>query len=202
MPSIEKTIASRIESRKRGACFTPNAFLDLGSPEAVRIALHRLEKRGDVRRLARGLYDFPIHHPTIGLLSPNPDKVAKALSERDASRLQPSGAYAANVLGLSEQVPARIVFLTDGPARHVKIGRQEIVLKNTTTRNMATAGTTSGTVIQALRHLGARQTNQNHVAHLRRTLSARDRAQLKQDRIYAPGWMNRIIDAIAEDTHA
>ena len=202
MPSIEKTIVSRIESRKRGACFTPNAFLDLGSPEAVRIALHRLEKRGDVRRLARGLYDFPVQHPTIGLLSPNPDKVAKALSERDASRLQPSGAYAANVLGLSEQVPARIVFLTDGPARHVRIGRQEIVLKNTTTRNMATAGTTSGTVIQALRHLGARQTNQNHVAHLRRTLSARDRAQLKQDRIYAPGWMNRIIDAIAEDTHA
>ncbi len=202
MPSIEKTIASRIESRKRGTCFTPNAFLDLGSPEAVRIALHRLEKRGDVRRLARGLYDFPVRHPTIGLLSPNPDKVAKALSERDASRLQPSGAYAANVLGLSEQVPARIVFLTDGPARHVRIGRQEIVLKNTTTRNMATAGTTSGTVIQALRHLGARQTNQNHVAHLRRTLSARDRTQLKQDRIYAPGWMNRIIDAIAEDTHA
>ncbi len=202
MPSIEKTIASRIESRKQGACFTPNAFLDLGSPEAVRIALHRLEKRGHVRRLARGLYDFPVRHPTIGLLSPNPDKVAKALSERDASRLQPSGAYAANVLGLSEQVPARIVFLTDGPARHVKIGRQEIVLKNTTTRNMATAGTTSGTVIQALRHLGAKQTNQNHVAHLRRTLSARERAQLKQDRIYALGWMNRIIDAIAEDAHA
>lgn len=202
MPSIEKNIASRIESRKRGACFTPNVFLDLGSPEAVRIALHRLEKRGAVRRLARGLYDFPVQHPTIGLLSPNPDNVAKALSERDASRLQPSGAYAANVLGLSEQVPARIVFLTDGPARHVMIGHQEIVLKNTTTRNMATAGTTSGTVIQALRHLGVRQTNQNHVAHLRRTLSARDRAQLKQDRIYAPGWMHRIIDAIAEDIHA
>lgn len=202
MPSIEKSIASRIEARKRGACFTPNAFLDLGSPEAVRIALHRLEKRGRVRRLARGLYDFPVHHPTIGLLSPNPDKVAKALSERDASRLQPSGAYAANVLGLSEQVPARIVFLTDGPTRHVRIGRQEIVLKNTTTRNMATAGTISGTVIQALRHLGAKQTNQHHVAHLRKTLSARDRAQLKQDRIYAPGWMNRIIDAIAEDSHA
>lgn len=202
MPSIEKNIASRIASRKRGACFAPNAFLDLGSPEAVRIALHRLEKRGVVRRLARGLYDFPAHHPTIGLLSPNPEKVAKALSERDASRLQPSGAYAANVLGLSEQVPARIVFLTDGPARHVRIGRQEIVLKNTTTRNMATAGTISGTVIQALRHLGAKQTNESHVKHLRRTLSARDRAQLKRDRVYAPGWMHRIIAAIAEDAHA
>ena len=199
MASIEHSIASRIEQRGRGACFTPKAFLDLGSPEAIRITLHRLVKRGFIRRLARGLYDFPKQHPTIGLLSPHPDEVAKALSERDASRLQPSGAYVANVLGLSEQVPARIVFLTDGPARHVKVGHQEIILKNTTPRNMTTAGRTSGTVIQALRHIGAKQINQHHIAQLRRTLSPDDRAQLKQDRIYAPGWMHRILDAIAED---
>lgn len=202
MPSIEKTISDRINAKERGSCFTPKAFLDLGSPEAVRIALHRIEKRGEIRRLARGLYDFPMQHPKIGLLSPHPDQVAKALSERDASRLQPSGAYAANVLGLSEQVPARIVFLTDGPARHVKVGRQEIVLNNTTPRNMATAGRISGTVIQALRHLGVKQINQQHIAHLRKTLSASDRAQLRRDRIYAPGWMHRILDSIAEDCHA
>jgi hypothetical protein len=201
MASIEKSIVSRIEAKQRGACFTPKAFLDLGSPEAVRIALYRIAKRGVIRRLARGLYDFPKQHPTIGLLSPHPDQVAKALSERDAARLQPSGAYAANVLGLSEQVPARIVFLTDAPARHVRIGRQEIILKNTTPRNMATAGKVSGTVIQALRHIGFKQINQHHLAHLRETLSADDRAQLKHDRIYAPGWMHRILDAIAEESH-
>ena len=201
MASIEKSIVSRVEAKHRGACFTPKAFLDLGSPEAVRIALYRLEKRGIIRRLARGLYDYPKQHPTIGLLSPHPDQVVKALSERDAARLQPSGAYAANVLGLSEQVPARIVFLTDGPARHVRIGRQEIILKNTTPRNMATAGKASGTVIQALRHIGVKQITQHHIAHLREALSADDRAQLKRDRIYAPGWMHRIIDAIAEEIH-
>lgn len=202
MPSIEQGIITRIEARNRGSCFTPKAFLDLGSPEAVRITLHRLEKRGFIRRLARGIYDFPKQHPSIGLLSPHPDEVAKALSERDASRLQPSGSYAANVLGLSEQVPARIVFLTDGPARHIRIGRQEIILRNTTTRNMATAGRISGTVIQALRHIGARQVGAHHIAQLRRTLNAGDRARLRRDRIYAPGWMHSIIDAIAEDAHA
>lgn len=202
MQSIENRIVSRIQGKARGTCFTPKAFLDLGSPEAVRIALHRVEKRGTIRRLTRGLYDFPKQHPAIGFLSPSPDEIAKALSERDASRLQPSGAYAANLLGLSEQVPARIVFLTDGPARHVRIGRQEIILKNTTPRNMATAGRISGTVIQALRHLGARQIGKHHIAHLRRTMPTSDKAQLKRDRIYAPGWMHRIIDAIAEDSHA
>jgi hypothetical protein len=202
MKSIEKSIISRIRGKGRGACFTPKAFLDHGSPEAVRIALHRLERRGILRRLARGLYDYPKQHPTIGFLSPSPDEVAKALSERGASRLQPSGSYASNLLGLSEQVPARIVFLTDGPARHVKIGRQEIILKNTTPRNMASANRISGTIIQALRYLGARQVGTQHIAHLQHTLSASDKAQLKRDRIYAPGWMHRIIDAIAGNPHA
>jgi len=202
MPSIEKSVMSRIESRGRGACFTPKAFLDLGSPGAVRIALHRLERRGAVRRLARGLYEFPKHHPTIGLLSPHPDEVAKALSERDASRLQPSGACAANTLGLSEHVPARVVFLTDGPARHVRVGRQTIILKHTTPRNMATSGSISGTVIQALRHIGPRQINEHHIARIRRVLSADDRAQLRRDRMHAPGWMHHILDVLAEDSRA
>jgi hypothetical protein len=202
MESIEKNIINRIQGKGRGACFTPREFLHLGSPEAVRIALHRLEKRGAIRRLARGLYELPKQHPTIGFLSPSPEEVAKALSERDVSRVQPSGAYAANMLGLSEQVPARIIFLTDGPARHVRIGHQEIILKNTTNRNMATAGRISGTVIQALRHLGGRQLGYQNVAHLRHTLAPSDKTRLKQDRIYAPGWMHRIIDAIAEDHRA
>ncbi len=201
MQSIEKAIESRIQEKGSGACFTPKAFLDLGSPEAVRIALHRLERRGTLRRLARGIYDFPKRHAAIGFLAPNPDEVAKALSERDASRLQPSGGYAANLLGLSEQVPARIIFLTDGPTRHVRIDHQEIILKHTTTRNMATAGRISGTVIQALRHLGAKQIGEQHIMHLRQTLSAHDKAQLKRDRIYAPGWMHRIIDAVAVGAH-
>jgi predicted transcriptional regulator of viral defense system len=194
--SVERRVASRIRHRARGKCFTPKAFADLGSPEAVRVALHRLEKRGTIRRLTRGLYDFPERDPVIGVLSPTPEEVAKALSERDASRLQPSGAYAANLLGLSEQVPARIVFLTDGPRRHVRIEGQEIALRNTTLRNMATAGRTSGTVIQALRHLGPRRISEETIRQLQRSLLKRDKEQLRSDRIYAPGWMHRIIGAI------
>jgi hypothetical protein len=82
------------------------------------------------------------------------DAVARASAKRDAVRLQPAGAYAAIVLGLSEQVSTRIVLLTDGPPRRVKLGRREIVLKRTPPRNMATAGRKSGTVIQALRNVG------------------------------------------------
>ncbi len=202
MQSLDKRMRERITQSDRGWCFTPNAFLDLASKDAIWVALSRLVQKGTIRRLARGLYDHPQLHPKIGLLAPDPDAIAKALASRDAIRLQSSGAHAANLLGLSEQVPAKVVFLTDGPARRVKIGRREIILKSTTPRNMATAGRISGTVIQALRYMGRQQINDAHVRHLAGLLHEDDKAQLLKDRVYAPGWMHPIISAIAEGENA
>jgi predicted transcriptional regulator of viral defense system len=196
MQSIDNKIINRIYGKGRGWCFTPKSFFDLGSPEAIRVTLFRLAKKGTIRCLSRGLYDYPKKHSKIGLLAPDPNAVARALSRRDATRLQPSGAYAANLLGLSEQVPAKIVFLTDGPTRHVKIGRQEIVLKNTIPRNMATAGKVSGTVIQALRYIGKKQVSMAHIANLTKTLTDEDKRHLWRDKVYAPGWMHPFIDQI------
>jgi hypothetical protein len=161
------------------------------------MALTRLSRKGIIRQLARGLYDYPIDHPSFGRIPPSADAVAKALAKRDASRLQPTGAYAANILGLSEQVPTRIVFLTDGPSRRVKFGQQEIVLKGTTPRNMATAGRKSGTIIQALRHIGQRNVNDKTLAIIRRQLTKQDRAQLLTDLRHAPGWVAEILRQLA-----
>src|ERR1700731_2540901 len=130
--SIDSRILARIHGRGHGSVFVPSDFLDLGSREAVDLALHRLTRKGTIRRLARGVYDFPNEHPVLGLLSPSADVVARALAGRDRTRLQPAGAYAANILGLSEQVPAKAVFLTDGPSRTVKIGPTTIQFRRTT----------------------------------------------------------------------
>jgi hypothetical protein len=200
--SLETKMRSRIQEQGRGWCFTPNAFLDLGGKDAIWVALSRLVQKGTIRRLARGLYDYPRQHPQIGLVAPDTDTVAKTLANRDAIRLQPSAAYAANLLGLSEQVPAKVVFLTDGPSRRVKLGKREIILQSTTPRNMATAGRISGTVIQALRSIGQKQVNDAHLDHLRKLLSAEDKVQLYKDRVYAPAWMHPMIDSIARDSHA
>ena len=161
------------------------------------MALTRLSRKGIIRQLARGLYDYPIDHPSFGRIPPSADAVAKALAKRDASRLQPTGAYAANILGLSEQVPTRIIFLTDGPSRRVKFGQQEIVLKRTTPRNMATAGRKSGTIIQALRHIGERNINDRTLAIIKRQLTRQDRTQLLKDLRYAPGWLVEILRQLA-----
>jgi predicted transcriptional regulator of viral defense system len=93
---------------------TPRDFLGLGSRAAVDQALSRLCRDGQLRRVGRGLYALPRRHPLFGELSVGSDAIAHALADRDALRLQPAGAYAANQLGLTEQVPMRLLFLTDG----------------------------------------------------------------------------------------
>ena len=195
--SIDKNILSRIYGSRGGAAFTPSDFLDLGSRRAVDLALHRLERRKTLRRLARGLYEYPREHPELGRLSPDIEKVAKALAGKDRIRLQPAGAYATNLLGLSEQVPAKVIFLTDGASRTVKIGRQEIQLRRTTPRNMATAGKLSGLLMQALRHLGKQHISPERMTHLKRTLPAKERQQLLKDLPLAPAWMHPLFRELA-----
>ena len=153
MQHVEDKVVSRIYGKKRGWVFTPIHFLDLGSRFAVGKALERLTDRGTIRRLTRGLYDYPQKHLVLGELPANYEQIGKALAGKDSLRLQPSGAYAANLLGLTEQVPAKIVFLTDGANRIVTVGTQQIILKRTTPKNVTTSGRISGLVIQALRYL-------------------------------------------------
>lgn len=200
--SIDSQILKRIQRRRAGHVFTPADFLDLGSRNAVDLALSRHARRGTIRKIARGLYDFPRVDPRLGLLSPAMDDVATALKGRDQSRLQPAGAHAANVLGLSTQVPVRVVFLTDGRSRRVQLGKQHIVIKHTTPRQMATAGRSSGTVIQALRWLGKRHVDDATIATLRRRLSAADKQQLLKDLRYAPAWIADIFRAVAPSGRA
>ena len=199
MQSIDSKILSRVYGLGRGTVVVPGHFLDLGSRRAVDLTLHRLAKKGTVRRLARGLYDYPRTHPKLGVLLPSVEAIAKALAGKDRLRLQPAGAYAANLLGLSEQVPARIVFLTDGASRAVKVGPTQIALRRTTPRNMAAAGRLSGLLIQAFRHLGQVHVTPARIAHLRKTLPAPERQKLLKDLPLAPAWMHPLFRALAAE---
>lgn len=197
--SVEKKITSRIYGRGRGCVVTPNDFLDLGSRQAVDLALHRLMASSTIKRLSRGLYYFPKTHSVLGELYPTVEAVTRAIIARDHVKLQPFGAYAANLLGLSEQVPAKVVFLTDGSARKVKLGKLVIELRPSTSRQMATAGRTSGLVMSALRYLGKQHITEERIAQLRKVLSLEDRKRLIRDLPYAPAWMHRALRAVAAD---
>jgi len=200
--SIESLIFSRIKRWGPGTVVLPSHFVDIGSREAVGIALHRLVKTGKIRRVARGVYDLPRTDPLLGELSPTIEEIAKALTERDRITLQPTGAYALNLLGLSEQVPAKVVFLTEGVSRKMKIGPMTIELRHTTPRNMATAGRLSGLVIQAFRSLGQEHVTATRVAKLKKTIPLAERRKLLKDLALAPAWMHSIFRDLADRSKA
>ncbi len=197
--STVSKVAKRISASDDGTAFTPADFADLGSSQAVRHALLRLEKSGVIRRLIHGLYEKPRKHPKLGLLAPSPDAVAKAFQSRDASRLQPTGAYAANLLGVSDQVPAKVIFYTDGSPRKIQIGKQVIELKRRSSRAMATAGRVSGLLIHALDYLGKESVDDEIINQIRGKLSRDDKKKLLDDVRYAPAWIGDILRSLAEE---
>src|SRR5579872_209090 len=141
--TVTKRILQRIRSKERGWTFTPKEFAAVGPRTAVDQALRRLSnpQTGIIRKVARGVYLYPEIHPRIGPLSRSAESVAKAIASKTNSRLLISPGTAANLLGLSTQVPARNIFLTEGPSRTVKIGNQTIVLKHVAPSKMVGAGT-------------------------------------------------------------
>jgi len=197
--SVDTRIARRVQRSKRGTVFTPASFMAVGSREAIDKALQRLTRRGALRRLSRGLYDKPRHDEILGTLWPSVDAVVRALVGKHKLRLQATGVHAANLLGLSEQVPAKVVFLTDGASRSVQAGPMQITLKRTSPRNLAAANRLSGLVIQALKSLGPSAITPQRLEHLRRTLPAAERAQLLSDLDLAPAWMWPMLREVARD---
>lgn len=197
---VSAAMGRRIRAAVRtnpGRIFAPFDFLDLGSPHAVGMALTRMARSGQLRRLGRGLYDVPRVHPSLGELSPTADEIAAAVARRDGAKAQPAGAMAANLLSLSEQVPMRPVYFTDGPSRIVKVGSQTIQLRRRPARQMRNGSPMSNLVFAALRSLGKAHVTSARISHLRTTLSAAHRRRLLKDLPLAPAWMHPHLRFIA-----
>ena len=196
MTATEK-ISRRLEKMGAGAVFTRADFLDLGTTDNVGMILSRLQSAGKIRRIGRGLYESPRTHPVLGQLSPQPEAIMKATSRRTGIRLLPSGAQAANLLRLTEQVPARVVYQTDGASRTIKESHRTIELQHRSPRGMAAAGRMSGLVFAALREIGKANLTPERVSALRKILSPNDRRRLIKDLRLAPAWMHPHLRRIA-----
>ena len=172
--SLNDSILKRMKRAGPGKVFTRSDLLDLGSTDAIGMAIQRLLKTGKLRRVARGLYDIPRQHPLLGGLSASSDAIAAAVARRDGTRLQTTEAAAANLLNLSEQVPARIVYDTDGRGRKLQVGKRTIEFRKRSQRKLA-ANQASGLVIAGLRAVGREQVTPEQVSHLRKLLKPKDR---------------------------
>ncbi|MFD1156705.1 DUF6088 family protein [Roseovarius aestuarii] len=193
---ITSRIKQRIIGKGRGAIFAPPDFLDIGSRASVDQALSRLADQGMIRRLTRGLYDYPKQSPRFGFLSPSADDIARAVARKDSQVLQPSPAMAANQLGLSTQVPSKPTYMTDGPTRTKRVGRQVIQFRNASSKTLVGAGQKTGAVFQALRYVGKGRIDDQVISKLARALDDKDRAQLSKQSRHVPAWMHPIVQQI------
>lgn len=162
-------------------------------------ALSRNCKSGQIRRAGRGLYHQLRTDPALGVLGPSYDAIQDLIRRKAGGDVFPTGAHAANVLGLSDQVPVRSWFLTTGPNRRIRSGKSEIVLRHVSPRFVSSKNPKSTQVILALRWIGRRAVDDDIIARLRRNLSPEDRAALTADASYAPGWIADIFRILAKD---
>lgn len=194
--SVHKQIVTRITALPLGSLIFPAHFLDIGSESAIKMSLSRLAKNGRIERVARGIYTIPKMNRLIGKIHPSIESIAMAIAERDKVKIKPTGLYALNRLGLSTQVPTNYVYITDGTARSVRIGRSKIKFKASVPKKLATKGPISGLVIQALEELGPNEVTPEILKKLTNFLEKEEPDLLKHDATLTSAWIARILYAI------
>jgi hypothetical protein len=198
---IEDRILSRIYGKGRGWAFSQADFADLGVRSTVDSALHRREKEGLIRRVIRGIYDYPRHSDLLQkTLSPDLDQVAHALARKFAWRIQPDGATAQNLLGLSTQVPARVVYLSDGPNRSFTIGKTALAFEHTALKEAGFKLRESRLLVQALKDLGEEGISAKVISQVRKQFPPALRQKILVDTKTATGWVYAAIQRIAQES--
>jgi len=199
---LDEAILRSIRASRSASVFSAKQFGGIGKAAAVRQALSRLAKAGKIRRIRQGLYDLPRTHPIIGQTAPDPMAAVRTLMEGNHAQWQVSGAYAANLLGLSEQVPARIVILTDGVPRRVLLGELTLTFRRAAPRNLLGAGRPAGLVIQALRHLRAEGMDEARLSELRSLLDQSTRDELAKLTPKLAAWMQPLMKRLTQKEKA
>ena len=198
--AVENKILSRIYGRGRGWSFTKTDFVtEFGEPNVYQ-ALSTLTKSGKIRRVCRGVYDYPGYSELLGSeLSPDLDQVARALARKFNWRIQPSGDAALNLLGLSTQVPGRWVYLTDGPGREYMIGTNMLAFKQSALKDVGFKYPESGLVVHALKALGRDRVDRAVIEKIRKQLSVKDRERIPRDTRSVTGWVYEAIKKICQE---
>ncbi len=190
---IELQILTKFRKARRGSLFFTEDFLRFGNSKAVSKVLERLATKEEITRVARGIYTRQEIDPIIGPVMPGTESIAKAIAKRDKARIVPTGTLALNALGLSTQVPMNVVYLTDGTARKINLGKRRIVFKKASPKNLAAIGEISGLVIQAMKAIGKDNVTEEEIGIILNHLKNEDKYRLEHDIRLAPEWIRKIM---------
>lgn len=197
MQPVETKIINRIYGKGRGWAFSRNDFVDLGSSVSIEQGLSRLCKKGQIRRVLRGLYDYPKHSKLLGgSLSPDIDNIAHALARKFGWQIRISGNSALNILGLSTQVPAAYVYHSDGKSKVYSVGNVELRFKKTELKDIGFKYPESDLVVQAIKALDKKTLTENEKRKIRDYFSPEKHARIWKDTQYTTSWVYEVIKSI------
>ena len=181
MQNVHKHIEHSVSRRKKGGLIFLSDFRGKGTQTAVKTALSRLSREGKIKRLAHGIYYVPKIDPLFGAVYPAAEEVAETVAKKEKVRIKPAGAYALHRLGLTAQVPTRLVYITDGENRQIKIGKTIIKFKATTPKKMSLEGQLSSLVILALDELDTKNIDSDTERRIKELLQKENPGQLKRN---------------------
>lgn len=195
MISIEDNIWTAIQAKGRGSIFFPADFTAYGETKAVGKSLERLTAKGDIIRLARGIYTYPEIDNVLGLgvLLPSVEQIAETIARRDKARIVPTGIYAMNKLGISTQVPMNFVYLTDGAPRELNLGNgRSIRFKYTTPKNLSFTNPLAMLVTFALKDVGCGNVTDDMKRQIHNVLRKEKKENVMADAPLMPAWIRAI----------
>lgn len=200
MQSIYNEIKRMVENSEYGTLFFPYDFAALGSSDAIRAALVRLCRSGVLMRAAQGIYYYPKVDTKwgSGIITPTIEEIAEGIAKRDKVRIVPTGTYILNLLGLSTQIPANVVFVTDGSGRRVNLGKGKgILFKHTSEmRIFAFRSKMMSLVVMALREIGEHNVTEEHLSVIKQHLSTVLQEDFQTDIQLAPIWVRKTLSKL------
>ena len=194
--SINSQIEVKVKRAKSGAIFLPSDFKDLGTSTAIRKALSRLVEQKVLVRMGQGIYATPIHDKVFGEVLPSMEEIAVTLAKKEHVKIMPTGQYALNKIGLSTQVPMKMVYLTNGTKKNITLGKSSIVFQPTTTKKLAMIGTITSLLFLGLEELDLDNLSKSDTNKIINLLKKEDEKKLKHDLKLAP---SRISDFVIKN---
>jgi len=200
MQSTHYQIKNTIIKKRRGKIIFADDFRVFGTGVAVRHTLSRLCKEEFIIRISNGIYLYPKISKRIGIVYPSIEDIAKAIAKKEKARLIPTGAYALNKLGLSTQVPMKVVFLTDGAPRIIKVGKKATIrFKKTIAKYLSFRGNITKLVIFALKEIGKDKVSESELKKIKAALSHETDENIAYDVTLAPEWIADIVLKMMKD---
>ena len=192
-----KLIRDRINRSDIGSVYVAVDFVDISDKTSVNAYLARLVDEGLIRRILRGVYDKPEYNDFLEeYVAPSPDKVANALARNFGWSIVPCGDAALNLLGLSTQVPAAWVYVSDGTYKEYTYDNTTIQFKRTTNKEVSKLSYKTALTVQALKALGKDKIDDTVISRLGKLLTAEEKKTMLEEAKAATSWIYEYIKQI------